>query len=202
MVKYKPTVTFWDIPPANIIKKINTDKNIVNIGYSIKSQNDIDMFTGVTNISDQKLLKDLTIPIIDSKYTFDYLEFTNVSKIQNITIDCRNTLKKMTIWFTGRNPIKSFDDLTQISCINNKNTKQIAINLDNTFAKKLEKEMEVVQSDAKDPSQYLNEKYGSVLNKIHKNIGNDDIVITLGRKSSAPLVRYINDKWDYYNYFN
>ena len=202
MVKNKPIVTFWDVPPADIIKKINTDKNIVNIGYPIKSQKDIDMFTGVTNISDQKLLKDLTIPIIDTKYTFDYLEFTNISKIQNITIDCRNTLKKITIWFTGRNPIKSFDDLTQLSCINNKNTNQITINLDNVFAKKLEKEMEVVKSDAKEPSQYLNEKYGSALDKIHKNIGSDNIVITLGRKAGAPLVRYSNDKWYYYNYFN
>lgn len=187
--------TFINTPP-DFIKKINAENNYINIDYPIKSQNDIDVFTDITYISNQKLLKNMIIPLAKNRSRYNTLEFVNISKIQNITIDC-NGRSTIHVVFTGRCPIKSFNDLAEISCINNDKSFQSTFEMYGSFTQKIKEELELQNLDMNDKAinSYINEKYGDILNKIHEKSGCSSIV--LGKNVNAPSIDYNKGKWSY-----
>lgn len=191
--------TFINTPSTGFIKKINTENNHINIDYPIKSQTDIDVFTGITYISNQKLLKKLTIPLAKNRSQYNTLEFVNISKIQDIAIDCNGNSASIHVVFTGRCPIKSFDDLAEISCINIDKSFRSVFELCGSFAKKIKEELQNLDMNGKAIDSYINKKYGDILNKIHEKSGCNCIV--LGRNVNAPLIDYDKGKgkWSYNN---
>lgn len=178
------TFTFMTTPNADFIKKINPGKNNINIDYPIKSQDDIDMFTGISQISNQKLLKNITIPITE----IDKVTFDTVSKINNIEIDCKNASSQLTIEFFGRCPIKKWEDLNELNLINNKSIKTTIV-LSGLFFTKLSKQLNNLDS-LEDPSTYINEYFGDELTKICKKLNITEI--WLGPKGSGkPVIKYL-----------
>lgn len=176
------TFTFLSAPPTDIIKKINPDENNINIDYPIKSQDDIDMFTGISYISNQKLLKNITIPITG----IDKVTFDTVSKINNIKIDCKNASSQLTIEFFGRCPIKKWEDLNELNLINNKSIKTTIV-LSGSFFTNLSRQLNNLDP-SENPSSYITKRFGDELTKICKKL--NVVKIWLGYGSGKSVINY------------
>lgn len=158
------TFTFMSTPNIDFIKKINSKKNNINIDYPIKSQDDIDMFTSISYISNQKLLKNITIPVAG----IDRVTFDTVSKINNIEIDCKNASSQLTIEFFGRCPIKKWEDLNELNLINNKSIKTTIV-LSGSFFTNLSRKLNNLDP-SENPSTYVTKHFGTELIKICKKL--------------------------------
>ena len=187
------TFTFMSTPNTDFIKKINPDKNNINIDYPIKSQDDIDMFTGISYISNQKLLKNITIPITKiNKVTFD-----TISKINNIKIDCKNASSQLTIEFFGRCPIKKWEDLNELNLINNKSIKTTIV-LSGSFFTNLSRQLNNLDP-SENPSSYITKRFGNELTRICKKLNVEKI--WLGYGSGKPGIKY-SEKYNTLQVFN